>query len=302
MIYKGAPGCTFKPSSYKTDLLRHLQRKGWCKCKDAGWTVENGIQGQVDGRTAKATAAQAVMADNHGVVNNNQVNITVNLPPNVVPSGSDAEREYLLAHADDIIRAVVAGVQGPQAEILSNFVNETWCSDTHSVLNNVVALKSNNHEYVRLHMRGDRPKIQTLAGKDAPAQLVDIARQLMLQLAIDVRKGHNPTRYSVPVYKQTYDTREEAEAEQASLQSGRVCQMEVRERGWYWINNTSFDINVPPRETTPLMQDAEQAAWVDDTLKKSKQKRENVAKVVSSQLRQEGKKHDKRLKLQDAAR
>lgn len=310
LIYHGAQGCSFKPTGLRMALVRHLKRKSWCPCKDVGWTVEDGVRGQTDGRRTKVEHVQSVNSNNtNNTINNNTTNnnvtINVNLPSNIFPSGSDAERAYLLQHADDIINAIVAGVDGPQAEILSNFVSETWCSDTHTVLNNVIALKSNNHEFVRLHMRGDQPKIQTLAGKDAPSQLVDIARQLLLQLAIDVRRGHNPTRYSVPVYKQTFDTREEAETERDRLGSGTVCQMEVygvpprhaREKGWFWIVNSSHDLNIPPRETTELMRRAEQAAWVNDTLKQSTKKRAGIAKVVSSQLRQLDKKHDRRSKL-----
>lgn len=55
MIYKGAPGCDFKGSRFSTDLRKHLNRKSWCPCKDANWTVEKAKEGQVDLRSTRYT-------------------------------------------------------------------------------------------------------------------------------------------------------------------------------------------------------------------------------------------------------
>jgi len=42
--YEGAPGCKFRPSKNKTDIVRHLKRQAWCQCKDAEWTVEKALK------------------------------------------------------------------------------------------------------------------------------------------------------------------------------------------------------------------------------------------------------------------
>lgn len=55
MIFKGAPGCNFKGSKFSTDLKRHLDKKTWCPCKAAQWTIEKAKEGQIDQRTARYT-------------------------------------------------------------------------------------------------------------------------------------------------------------------------------------------------------------------------------------------------------
>lgn len=45
ITYVGAPGCGFKPTKYRNTMLRHLERKAWCECKDIAWTMEDAITG-----------------------------------------------------------------------------------------------------------------------------------------------------------------------------------------------------------------------------------------------------------------
>jgi len=54
-IYHAAPGCNFEPTKYTTRLQKHIDRKKWCPCKDAKWTVEKAREGQEDGRACRLT-------------------------------------------------------------------------------------------------------------------------------------------------------------------------------------------------------------------------------------------------------
>lgn len=233
LVYTGAPGCSFKPTGRKSLLQQHLRRSTWCPCKDAGWTVELAVRGQTDGRKTRVTQHTdhgINIAGDHARANINNFNITVNVNSPVLPSGSDAEREYLYNHAESILKAVVAGVQGPSPDILSRFVNETWCSGTHTALNNVLSLKASNHEYIRLCMHGDSKAIETLAGKEAPRQLLDIARKILTQLARDTC-GFNPVAYDPPCYDEAYATRAAAEEEHRRYGRGVVRRAKVRAAG-----------------------------------------------------------------------
>ena len=203
--YHGAPKCNFKPTRQKSDFLKHLKRKTWCACKDCDWSVEKALQGQVDGRTARHQTATEVHGNqnmteiqgNHNSVDNSTT-INIIMPP-VYASGSDKEREYLKEHAEHIIKRITAGTDASEADILSRFVRETWCSDQHHKLNNVMSLTTQGNEFIILRMRDGEPQIETLAGREAPEQLVTIAQKVMHQFAVDAAKGYDATKLRPPL-------------------------------------------------------------------------------------------------------
>ena len=306
LIYNGAPGCSFKPTNRKSSFIQHLATKTWCQCKDVNWTAENAVQGQQDGRTKARTQTVAahglqtinVQSGDHSPVNvHAPVNVFVlNVPPSVLPSGSEEERAFLLAHADTIMKSIVSGIEGPNADILSRFVRETWCSPTLPELNNVMALKGNNLEFIRLYSQQGQNKIETLVGKEAPLQLVKLALNGMVQLAKDSCGGYNPAWPMPACYDQAYERKEEAEAEHAKYGAGSVYR---RKHDSKWINDRSP--NAPPAEDPALLAEADQAALVANTLRTRSKEKKRVARVISSQLQQIPDKRSQRRKLMAAA-
>lgn len=294
-------------------MLKHLNKKGWCPCKQAGWTIQNALdESSVTRKTAVCTATSTI-SGHHNTATIDQStnitnNITVNLPPSVFPSGSEAERAYLKKHADAIMAAIVAGSAQADPDILTRFVRETWCSDEHGQLNNVVALSTRGNEFVILQMRDGKPAMETVAGKGAPGKLVDIAQKIMHQFAVDASDGYDPTRYCVPCYEGTYTTPAEAEEERARWGRGVVCKMEVLGRGphegavgCYWINNRAAFVSAPPAQDTELTRQAEKTARVRTTLARRPREKRDVEAAVSCQLRHAYDKGSKRARLQVAA-
>lgn len=204
--YRGAAGCNFS-TQHRHVFRNHLQRKTWCQCKDCGWTIEQACAG-VDGRSSEARAAHASQAapvtgdansvhtanhSHNNSNNNNTIHIHVNGP--ILASGSDAERAYLQEHAEGIIKSILAGTTGPEADILARFVNETWCSAKHESLNNVCSLEHKGHAYIVLQMRGGEPHVDTIAGREAPQQLTKMAQRIMHQFAVDTAGGYDPMKF-----------------------------------------------------------------------------------------------------------
>lgn len=277
-------------------MARHLAIKAWCPCKDAKWTIEDAVRGQTDGRSNRSVVNQAVAGDQSTIFNtsgnnNNIFNITLQVPAGVLPSGSDAERAYLLANAEAILKGAVADCKTPEADILSRFVRETWCSDEHSSLNNVLSLKSSNLEFIRLCQNGGRARIETLAGKEAPAQLVEIAQKLLVQLAKDTCSGYNPAWYTTPFFDRHHEDRSGAETEHDNYGRGVVRQLD----DGTWINDRSA--NPPPSEDPRLLHEASMAAGVPRGLENRRREKRRVERVVTSQLQQVPDKRDKRRKL-----
>lgn len=311
MLYKGAPGCGFKPSRYTQVLQRHLDRKSWCPCKDANWTVEKGREGQVDLRKTRYTKSSVtntgdISAERDVNITTNNININVNVDGKILPSGSDAERAYLQQHAESIYKSILAGTQGPEADILGRFIRETWLSDVHDKLNNVCALRSDKHQYIVLQMRGDVPQIETFAGKEAPEQLLSIAEKIMHQFAVDTCGGHDASKISTRYYGQTCDTREEAEALH-DLAEGRgvVCQAKVWGTGHHEGQRKDFWVNMRDRNEKPpvnpaLMAEGCVVAKVQEDLKKAKV-RKRMGQVVSSQLQNVDNRTDKKAKIMHSA-
>ena len=228
---------------------------------------------------------------NTAQVGSNNTIININVAPGaVLPSGSEAERAYLREHAQTILRSILAAADSPEADILSRFVRDTWCSDEHEQLNNVLAVKNSAHRYVILRMEDGKPQLDTIAGKDAPEQLVKIAQKVMHQFAIDACAGHDPSRLNDKWFDRTLDTREEAEAhQQNSGGGGQVVQMDTLGRGGdhqgkpghYWMVVRGY--NDPPIVKPPMYEEGKTVAWVDRRLKVKKD-RERVKAVVSAQL------------------
>ena len=304
LIYYGAPACSFKPSHRKSVFMRHHTMKGWCPCKEAGWTIDDAVQGQQDGRfkSQEAVGNEQPQVNIQTTGDNSPVNAVINnvvvfnVSPSVLPAGSEAERSFLKTNAETILKAIVAGVDGPGADILSRFVRETWCSDQLPQLNNVMALKSNNLEFIRLCEQGGQKKIETFAGKEAPGQLVELALKNMTQLSKDSCGGYNPA-WPVPAcYEKAHETKEGAEAEHAKYGAGRVY---FRKEDGKWVNDRST--NPPPAVTPALFKEADQVAFVPHTLRRKRGERKRVARVVTTQLQQVPDKRDKKRKLLAAA-
>jgi len=309
--YKGAPGCNFKPSKFKNDIQRHLKRKTWCACKEADWNVDKAREVHKDGRSFRYSG-QNVVNNGSGSVNNSNNNVNINVNINVspgatvFPSGSDAERSYLQEHAETIFKKILAETIGPEADILSRFVQETWCSREHEKLNNVLSLTSQGHEYIVLRMRGGQPQIETFAGRDAPQQLVQLAQKVMHQFAVDSCKGYDPSQLTMPDYGMTCDTEAEALALNEKAGRGTVCQMKVwgsserhkNQFDTFWVNRV--DVNEKPKETPSFMQEADQVAGVNGRLLARKNDRKRLEKVICCQLRNVDGKRDKKQKLMAA--
>ena len=192
--YHGAPGCAFKPTRFKNVLEKHLTRKTWCPCKDYKWTVEQATEGQVDGRKVRFNGTGNIVGDHNNINSHNTVINNINVTMPVLASGSEEERAYLKEHAEAIIKTIVEGTTEAEADILSRFVRETWCNAEHTKLHNVCSLSAKGHEYLLLQMRDGHPHIETLAGRDAPEQLVTIAKKIMHQMAVDSCKGYDASK------------------------------------------------------------------------------------------------------------
>ena len=305
-MYEAAPGCGFKKTRYSTELKRHLSKKGWCPCKDAGWTVAMGKEGQVDRRKIRQQQTIDVQGDHNSVINSNNttttININVNVDGKILPSGSPAEREYLQAHAESIYNNILDGTKGPEADILARFVRQTWCSTIHEKLNNVLALKNDKHQYIVLQQRDSVPQIESFAGKDAPEQLLKIAEKIMHQFAVDTCGGHDANKIMTPFYGDTCDTKEEAEElNKRADGKGTVCQLRVwgngrheGKRDLYWVNLR--DPNEKPKVEPPLMTQGCVVARVEEKLKLCKE-RKRIAQNVSMQLQNIQERGDKKRKL-----
>lgn len=294
MIYKGAPGCDFKASRYTQVLQRHLDRKTWCPCKDAGWTVEMGRQDQTDLRKTRYKNSSVsnvgdVTAERDVNINNTTVNINVHVDGKVLPSGSQAEREYLQQHADSIYKSILAGTKGAEADILKRFVNQTWLSDVHEKLNNVCSLRDDKHQYIVLQMRGDVPMIETFAGREAPEQLLSIAEKIMHQFAVDTCQGYDVVKLPTKHYGQTCDTREEAEAlHESDGGEGVVCQAKVWGNGKHTGEKRNFWVNMrednpAPQPEPPLLKEGCVLARVQGLLQPPRV-RKQMGQVITTQL------------------
>ena len=238
-----------------------------------------------------------VFGNNNTVDNSTNVVINLISPCPILASGSDEERAYLLQHAAGILHTITAGTEEPDAEIISRFVRETWCSAKHEALNNVLALKSNNLEFIRLCEVGGERRIETLAGKEALPKLVTLATNNMTQMAKDSCGGHNPATYTPPIFDVKHDTREEAEKERSKHGAGQVVPFKIFGKPTdKWINDRST--NAPPSQEPPVFKQAAQVAWVPDTLKRKRKEKQHVEKVVSAQLRNMENKRDRKRKLQ----
>ena len=315
MMFRGAPGCAFGPSRYSSDLQRHLCRKKWCPCKDANWTVDLGRCGQ-DGRTTRhVNKSKNINSKNsNSTINSNNIttvnNVTINLSVDgskILPSGSEAERQYLQQHAESIYKAILAGTASAEADILSRFIRETWCSEVHEKLNNVLALKQDKHEYIVLQMRDGMPQIETLAGKHAPEALVRIAEQIMHQFAVDTCGGHDSTQCPREYYGQTCMSREDAERiHEVDGGQGTVCQRELwgsgeheGQRKLYWVNMRND--NAKPSQEPALMQQGTTVARVKSHLM-SKKERKRVGQVVCAQLQQVDDRPSKKARIHSVVR
>ena len=183
-----------------------------------------------------------------------------------------------------VIKSVCAGSEGPQADILARFVRETWCSEEHTLLNNVTALKTNNHIYVRLRERGGKREIEPLVGKEAPGQLVTIARKLLRQLVVDACDGYDPCNYVPPYYDEIHPTREGAEEEWAKYRTGTVCRYSLFAPGHEgFICNRSYG-NAPPDTPPALLKEADQAGMAERTLDRKRADKRRIEKVVAFDL------------------
>jgi len=297
-------------------MRNHLKRQTWCPCKDAEWTIEKAKEGQTDGRFVHCNPVNndnAIAGNNNNNAitgnNNNLVNINIHIDASkILPSGSEAERIYLKEHAESILKSIVAGAQGPEADILSRFVRETWCSEIHERLNNVLSLDNNKHQYIVLQMQNGKPQIETLAGIQAPEQLVKIAQEVMHRFAVDSCGGYDPSKLTLPDYGMTCDTESEAVAMNKEAGKGKVCQMKVwgsseRHKGQFdtfWVNRV--DVNGVPQQIPTYMEEAKHVAGVDERLRGKKRDRQRVEKVVCAQLRQVDEKRDKKQKLLSVVR
>ena len=287
-------------------MQRHLHRKAWCPCKELQWDLKKALEGQVDGRRERhqpgnvchGTQTQVIQGD-HNTVNNTTVNIHLHNP--VLPSGSDAEREYLKQHAATIYKSILAGTEGPEPDILSRFVRETWCSQKHGQLHNVVALTKKQHKYIILQMRDGEPQVETIVGPDAPERLVKIANAVMHQFAKDSNEGHDPTWHEPPIFDRLYATRAEAEEEHTRYGSGVVCQWKDLQHAFpstrtEWLNNRTT--NAPPAQKKPNVDDVERTAGAARVIRQSKAARKRVGGAVSCQLQEDRLKSDKRARLE----
>lgn len=308
MYFSSAPGCSFKDSRFSTDLKKHLARKTWCPCKDAGWTVEKGKEGKVDGRKTRynngsVTNTGDITAQRDVNINNTTININVNVDGKVLPSGSEAERAYLQQHAASIYKNILAGINGPDADILSRFVRETWLSEVHEKLNNVLSLRNGKHQYLVLQMQGDIPQIETLAGRDAPEQLVALATKTMHQFAVDTCGGYDASKCPTLCYGQTCDTREEAEElRERSGGKGFVRQLFLAGSGRhegiskdFWI--VMRDMNEKPAEEPELMKEGCVVAQVKEHLATRPKARKRVGQVISTQLQDVEDRRGKKAKM-----
>lgn len=315
LIYRPAPGCRYTPTPQKALMRKHLNSKLQCPCKQAHWTIEDAVRGQVDGRTTRyqrpaGGEKTTVINDNSTNIDNsnnsnttidNSTHIHVHIPA-VLPSGSAAERNYIASHAKSIVEAITRGVAGPDADIVSRFVRQTWCSDEHRPLNNVVAYNSKSLEFMRLCEKDGKAEIEILAGKQAPGQLTGIALQTMVQLSEDVCDGYNPARHTPPIFEVRHATQQAAEEEQSRLRAGKVTRL----RDWknqttdVWVNDRSE--NAPPPENPPLFHKASQIAWVPATLRQKRKDRENVEKVISCQLRHQTDRKRRKQELENSVR
>lgn len=282
LTYHGAPGCVFPATNQKARFRRHLERSTFCPCKAAKWTMEDAVRGQTDGRTARhsdTTAENGAVTNNngdHNVSHNTTNNVTIiNVaPPAVLPSGSPEERAYLLANAEAILKSVVAGFEKPDADIVARFVQETWCSENHTALNNVMAARQDSTDFIRYRAFDGQHRLEKLHGREAPLQLVTVARELLKQLSKDVWSGHNPAQYCVPFYDELHETQQGAETEHEKYGRGVVCQMKVfpffrTGTDHKWINNRAW--NAPPAEDPGLAREAKQAVAATDATKLEKE-------------------------------
>lgn len=55
LVYKPASGCSFKPTPRRSLMKRHLQNQMWCPCRERQWTIDDAVEGQVDGRRSTDT-------------------------------------------------------------------------------------------------------------------------------------------------------------------------------------------------------------------------------------------------------
>lgn len=301
-----------KPTRFSKNMQRHLEKKGWCPCKQHGWDMAKAIEGQKDGRSDNSEPSAPVnhVQINQTVQGNNNVNtvnnttVNIHLHTGVLPSGSEAERMYLQQHAATIYKSILAGTTGPEPDILSRFVRETWCSRDHEQLHNVVALTKKQHKYILLQMRDGEPQIETIVGPDAPERLVNIANAVMQQFAKDSFQGHDPSWHQPPIFDALHNTREGAEEERRKHGQGVVCQWKHLQHIYpsereEWINNRAP--NAPPMDRPVNADQVERTATTARSINRNKKSRKQVGGAVSCQLQEDKAKSDKRAKLEFTA-